>query len=89
MVLQIVSHNVFSHLPGILEHFADINSLSENQPTIFHPSLIEKIQQTFLLSLCVPLFQPFHSSQIDGVLKYNDSMIGLHKMCQNSNELSV
>ena len=53
MVLQIVSHNVFSHLPRCREHFAESNSIPWNQPTIVHPSQIATVRQMFLHSeLC-------------------------------------
>ena len=82
MVLRIAIRKEFSRLPGGLEHFADGNSIPQNQPTIFHPSLIATVQQTFLLLFCVPLFQPYHSSRIDEVSKFDDSMIDLHRICQ-------
>ena len=44
--------------------------------------LLAKVQQTFLLLLCVPLFQQHHSFQIDGVWKHDDSWISLHWLCQ-------
>ena len=31
---------------------------------------------------CVPLFQKIHSSRIDKVSKFDDSMINLHRICQ-------
>ena len=39
-------HEVFSHLPGGLEHFADSNSIPYNQPNIFRPSLTATIRQS-------------------------------------------
>ena len=82
MALQIAVHEVFSHLPEeVLDIFADNNSVPQNQPTMFHPSLIATILQTSLLFF-VPLFQQHHSSRIDEVLAYNDSMIRLHRICQ-------
>ena len=56
-------------------------------PPIFHPSLIATVQQTFLPLFCVPLFQQYHSSRIDGVLKFGDDR-SLQDL-PNSNELSV
>ena len=49
MVLRIVPHRVFSHLPRDLEHFADKYSIPWNLPTNFHPDLIATIQQKCLL----------------------------------------
>ena len=49
MVLQIVFHTLFSHLPGGLERFADSSNIPYNQPTIFHPSRIATVKRTFLL----------------------------------------
>ena len=72
----------FHHLPGGLGHFADFNSIPQNQPTIFHPSLIATAQQTSQPLFCVPLFQQYHSSQIDEVSKFDDSMINLHMICR-------
>ena len=69
MVPRIAFHKEFSHLPGGLGHFAESNSIPQIQPTIFHPSLIATKQQTFLLSLCVPLFPHCHSSRIDEVVE--------------------
>ena len=82
MVLQIVPHTVFSHLPRGLGHFADSNSIAQNQRTIFHPSQIATILQMFLPSLFVQLFQQCRSSRIDEVLKFGDSMINLHRICK-------
>ena len=84
MVPRIAFHKEFPHLPRGLGHFADNNSTPENQPTTFHPSLIATIQRMLLLLLFVPLFQQCHSSRIDQVLKFGDSMINLHKICQIS-----
>ena len=58
------------------------NSTPYNQPTIFHPSLIATVQQTFLLLLCVLLFRQSRSSRIDDVSKFDDSMVSLHRICQ-------
>ena len=49
---------------------------------MFHLSRIVTVQQTFLLLLCVPLFQQYHSSKIGEVSKFDGSMINLHKICQ-------
>ena len=76
-----LSHRVF-HLLGGLEHFACSNSIPYHQPTIFHPSLIATVQQTSLLLFCVPLFWQYHSSRIDEVSKFGDSMIIFHRICQ-------
>ena len=43
-------------------------------PPIFHPSQIATIRWTSLLLFCALLFRQFHSSRIDGVLKYDESM---------------
>ena len=43
MVLRIVSHKVFSHLPRDLEHFAVCTSIPLNRPTTFRPSQILRI----------------------------------------------
>ena len=55
MVLQIVFHTEFSHLPGSLGHFADSNSIPWNQTTIFHPILIEAILLTYFTRRTAPL----------------------------------
>ena len=49
--------------------------------TIFHPILSVTLLQ-HLPSLVERLFQQCHVSRIDGVLKCDDSMISLHKICQ-------
>ena len=82
MVLRIVSHKVFSHLPRDLVHVADSNGIPWNQPTIFHPILIATLQQMFLLLLFVLLFPQFHSYRIDELLMFDESMIDLHRICQ-------
>ena len=80
MVLQISVRKVFSHLPGGLEHFRRYKkNIPQNQSTIVHPSLAAAAQQTFLLLLCIPLFQQHQLSPIDGVWMYNDSMISFHR----------
>ena len=84
IVLRIVCHEVFAHLARDLEHFADGNSIPQNQPTIFDPSQIETIQQTSLLFFCALLSQQFHSSRIDEVLKHNDFMIRIHRISEIS-----
>ena len=78
MVRRIAFQKEFFHLPGDLEHFADSGSIPQNQTTIFHPNLIATAQQTSILLFSVPLFQQYHSSQIDVVSKFDDSMIELH-----------
>ena len=60
----------FHHLPGDLEYFADSG--------FFSSKLSATVQQTYLLLFCVPLFQQYHSSQIDVVSKFDDSMIDFH-----------
>ena len=72
----------FSHLPGGLELFADSNSIPENQPTIFHPGLIATVQQSSLLLFCEPPSQQYHLSRNGEALRYNDSRITLHRLCQ-------
>ena len=52
--------------------------ITKNQPTMFHPSLIA----TSLPLFCALLFRQSHSSRIDGVWKYDDSMISLHWISQ-------
>ena len=51
-------------------------------PLLIHPNLIASVQLTFPLLICVPPFQQYHSSQIDGVSKFDDSMIDLQRICQ-------
>ena len=89
MALQIVFHTEFSNLPGGLGHFEDSNSILWNLPTTFHPILVVAILLNYLLSLVERLFQRCHLSRIDEVLKCGDSMLDLHMLSQNSNELSV
>ena len=83
MYLRIAYHEEFSHLPRGPGQFADSNGTPWNQPTVFHRSPNATMQ---LLVLFVPLCQQYHSSQIDGLSKFDDSMIDLHRI---SNELSV
>ena len=47
-----------------------------------HSIPIATVQQTFFLLLCGPVFQQYHSSQIDEALMYKDSMISFHRICQ-------
>ena len=85
VVLQIVYHKEFSLLPGVLGRFADNNSIPWKQPTTFHPILIVAILLTYLHSLVgwlFRLFQRCHLSRIDEVLKFDDSMTELQKICQ-------
>ena len=81
MIVQIAVRKVVSHLPGGLGHFADSNSIPQNQPTIFHEILIAAILLKIRLSFVARLFQQCHSFRIDEVLKC-DSMICLHRICQ-------
>ena len=81
MVVQIAVRKVVSHLPGGLGHFADSNSIPQNQPTIFHEILIAAILLKILLSFVARLFQQCHSSRIDDFLKC-DSRKYLHRICQ-------
>ena len=67
LVLQAAFHMVSSHLPRVLEYFANSNCTPKNQPTIFHPSRIVTALQRFLLPFCALLLQQYHSSQIDEV----------------------
>ena len=57
MVVRIAVHKVSSYQTRDLEYFADSCNTPRNPPTIFHPSLIATIQQTYLLSLCALLSQ--------------------------------
>ena len=60
VVLRLVFHTVFSHLPGGLEHFTDSKSISWNPPSIFQPDLIATVLQMSLPLLCVPLCLQSH-----------------------------
>ena len=51
--LRIAFHKNLSHLPGGLGHFADDNSITQNQPPIVYPSLIATVQQMSLHLFCV------------------------------------
>ena len=82
MVLQIVFHTEFHHLPGGLGHFAENSYIPWNRPAIFHPILIVAILLTYLPLLVERLFQRCHLSRIDEVLKFGDSMLDLHKIFQ-------
>ena len=84
MVLQIVFHPEFSLCQEVLE----ISQIA----IAFH-----KISLHFssnpdcsnLLSLFVRLFQQCHLSRIDELLRFDDSMIDLHKIFQIPMKLSV
>ena len=82
MVLRVAFHEEFSHLPGGLGHFADSNSIPQNQSarTILHASPIAPVQQSFLLKPFVWIFPQYHSSRIEQVMKFDESMINLHKI---------
>ena len=82
------SHGVFC-LPRYLGHFASSNNIPWNQPTIFHLFLIVAILLKYLLLYVERLSQQCHSFPIDEVLRFDDSMIDLHKIFPNSNELSM
>ena len=82
MVRRIVFHQVFSHLPGSLQHFTNSRSIPLNQPTTFRPSQITTVQQTYLLLLIGRLFQRCHLSRIDEVLTCGDSMTKPHMLSQ-------
>ena len=82
MVVRIVFHSEFSHLSGGLGHFADSNSIPQNQQTIFHPILIVATLLKYPLSLFVRLFQRCHLCLIDEVSKFDDSMIDLRNIFQ-------
>ena len=89
MVLRIAFHNVFSRLPGGLQHFAGSSGILQNQPTIFNPSLIETMQQTF-----PPLFLRNALSAIAFVSDRRGEHVRLihdksSKDLPNSSELSV
>ena len=64
---------------------ASSSSIPQTQPTVLHPSWIVTVQQTFLFfkKFWVPCFGSTILSWIDGVFKYNDSVINLHRICQN------
>ena len=83
MVLQIAFRTVFSHL---LREMLDISYITKTfrgiKPPFFHPILTAAIQLTSLRLFCALLFQQFHSSRIDGVWKFDDAMISLHRICQ-------
>ena len=49
---------------------------------MFRPSRTVTVQQTFLLLFCAPLFQQHHLFRNGEVLKFDDSMIDLHKIFQ-------
>ena len=51
-------------------------------PTISHPDQIATVPQMSLPQFCVPFAQQFHLFPIGEVLTYNDSRIGLHRICQ-------
>ena len=53
-----------------------------NLPTNFHPDQIATAPQTSLLSLNALLFRKPHLFPICVVLTYNDSRIGLQRLCQ-------
>ena len=72
----------FSRLPGGLGHFADSNSIPQNQPTIFHSILIVTVLLKLLLLLFVPRFQQYHLSRIDEVSRFDVSTIFLHRIFQ-------
>ena len=76
----------FHHLPRGLGHFENNNSIPQNQPTIFRPSLMATILQTFLLfilrtALSAILFvsdrwsvdvQWFHDTSSQDLPNYNE-----------------
>ena len=82
IVHRTVFHKEFSHLPRGLGHFAHCNSIPWNQTITSQSSLIEITQLKFLLSLFLLLFPQCRSSRIDGVSKFDDVMISLHRICQ-------
>ena len=81
MVRRIAVRKLFSHQTRDLECFAESSDTPWSPPTIHCPDLIATVQQTFLLLLFVPLFQQYHLSLYGEVLTYNDTRIGLHKLC--------
>ena len=81
MVPRVALHKEFVHLPRNLGHFADSNSIPQNQTTTSHPSLIVITQQMFLLLLFLLLFPQCRLSRIDEVSKYDGSMVNLHRIC--------
>ena len=82
MALRITFHREFSHLTRALEHCADSNSIPQDQLTIFHPNPSVIVLVLFLLLFSVQLSHQYRSSQIDEALKFEDSMIDLHTICQ-------
>ena len=82
MVLQIVFRMAFPNLPRDLGHFAESNSISQSLTTTFHQVLTVAILLTYLPLLVERLFQLWHLSRIDEVLKCGDFMIKLHMLSQ-------
>ena len=75
-------HTEFSHPPGGLGRFAKSNSIPRSQTTTFRPILIVAIRLKYLLSFVERLFQRYHLTRNDEVLKCGDSMIDLHMLSQ-------
>ena len=72
----------FSCWSGSLGRHADSNSIPWIQTTTFRPVLTVAILLKCLLLLVERLNQHCHSSRIDEVLKFGDSMINLHMLAQ-------
>ena len=88
MVLRIFFHVEFCRLPGGLGHFADSNSIPQNQPTIFHRILIvQYCWGSFLILRTALSAVPFVSDR--WVWEFDDSMIDIHKICQTPMIASV
>ena len=73
---------VFSHQTRGRECFADSSNIPWNPPTTFQPDQIAAILQKSLPWFCVLLSQQAHVFPICVMSTYNDSWIGLHKLCQ-------
>ena len=64
-----------------LERFADARNMPRNLPTICHLDQIAEASRMFLLSPCVLPVLRYHLAWNGEVLRYNDSMIDLHRLC--------
>ena len=74
MVLQIVFHAEFSHLPERLGHFADYNSIPQNRTTTFDPVLTVAILLKYLK--CGDYMKNLHTlSQIPSSCLYTQLMV--------------
>ena len=82
MVLHSAVHVELSRPIRGLERCADNSNMPWNKPTIFHPGWTEEVSRLVLLSPCILPALHCHSFRNDGTLKYNDSIIDLHRLCQ-------